>query len=132
MSSTSTPTTWPATASATGTPPTPCCAQPPGTSDPHINAARVADRVIRGGHTVAIEKNVTRYERSSVNLPLAIDIPHRVFVFDSPVDGVEAQLCARTRDSHLRKVYAHLPARVSGAVEQLPRHPALVVRRRTG
>ncbi len=32
-----------------------------GTADPRINAARVADRVIRGGHTVPIEKIVSRY-----------------------------------------------------------------------
>ena len=103
-----------------------------GTSDPRINAARVADRVIRGGHTVPIEKIVTRYERSLANLPLAIEIAHRVYVFDNSVDGVEAQLCARTQDGQLRKVYGHLPAWVSGAVEQLPCHPAFVDLRRAG
>ena len=93
-----------------------------GTSDPRINASRVADRVIRGGHTVPIEKIVKRYERSLANLPLAIDLAHRVYVFDNSVDGVEARLCARIRDGQLRKVYGPLPNWVRAAVEGLPRH----------
>ncbi|GDX83256.1 ATPase AAA [Deltaproteobacteria bacterium] len=95
-----------------------------GTGDPRINASRVADRVIRGGHTVPIEKIVKRYERSLANLPLAIDIAHRVYVFDNSVDGVEARLCARTQDGQLRKVYGTLPNWVSAAAEGLPRHPS--------
>jgi predicted ABC-type ATPase len=103
-----------------------------GTSDPRINAARVADRVIRGGHTVPIEKIVSRYERSLANLPLAVDLAHRVYLFDNSIDGVEARLCARTHDAQLRKVYGPLPAWVSDAVERLPRHPSFVDRRRAG
>lgn len=94
-----------------------------GTSDPRINAARVADRVIRGGHTVPIEKIVRRYERSMANLPLAISIAHRVYVFDNSVEGAEARLCARTQDVHLRKVYGILPEWVHATMEPLPRHP---------
>lgn len=44
----------------------------------------------------------------------------------------EAQPCSRTHDGQLRKVYGHLPAWVSGAVEQSPRHPAFVDARRAG
>ena len=95
-----------------------------GTGDPRINASRVADRVIRGGHTVPIEKIVKRYARSLANLPLAIDIAHRVYVFDNSIDGVEARLCARTQEGQLRKVYGSLPNWVSAAAEGLPRHPS--------
>lgn len=35
-----------------------------GTESPTINAARVAQRVMKGGHTVPIEKIVSRYARS--------------------------------------------------------------------
>lgn len=35
-----------------------------GTGDPRINAARVADHVMRGGHTMPIDKIITRYKRS--------------------------------------------------------------------
>ena len=97
-----------------------------GTVDPRINAARVADRVIRGGHTVPIEKIVKRYERSLANLPLAIDIAHRVYVFDNSIDGVEARLCVRTHGGQLRRVYGPLPAWVSASVEHLDRHPDFV------
>jgi predicted ABC-type ATPase len=38
------------------------------TGDPTINAARVARRVMAGGHTVAIEKIIQRYARSHANL----------------------------------------------------------------
>lgn len=100
-----------------------------GTCDPRINAARVADRVIRGGHTVPIEKIVTRYERSLANLPLAIEIAHRVYLFDNSVEGAEARLCARTEEGHLRKVYGDLPTWVNAAVGPLTRHPGFIDRR---
>jgi predicted ABC-type ATPase len=103
-----------------------------GTRDPRINAARVADRVIRGGHTVPIEKIVQRYERSMANLPLAISIAHRVYVFDNSVDGTDARLCARTQDGQLRKVYGALPEWVDATVGALPRHAAFTDLRSAG
>jgi predicted ABC-type ATPase len=92
-----------------------------GTSDPRINAARVADRVMRGGHTVPIEKIIGRHVRAMANLSLAIPLAHRLYLYDNSVDGVEARLCARTLEGRLRKVYGGLPAWVQEAVEKLPR-----------
>ena len=43
------------------------------TSDPRINAARVANRVIHGGHTVPIDKIVSRYRKSLANLAPAFE-----------------------------------------------------------
>ncbi len=103
-----------------------------GTGDPRINASRVADRVIRGGHTVPIEKIVKRYARSLANLPLAIGIAHRVYVFDNSIDGVEARLCARTQEGQLRKVYGSLPNWVSAAADGLPRHTSFTDLRTAG
>jgi predicted ABC-type ATPase len=97
-----------------------------GTSDPRINAARVADRVLRGGHTVPIEKIVSRYARSTANLSAAIAVADRVYIFDNSVDGVEARLCARTQEGQLQKVYTQLPAWVADVVEPLARHPGFV------
>jgi predicted ABC-type ATPase len=97
-----------------------------GTSDPRINAARVAGRVIDGGHTVPIEKIVSRYIRSMANLDAAIRIAHRVYLFDNSVDGVEARLCARTAEGKLRKVYGELPLWVDDATATLPRHDDFV------
>lgn len=97
-----------------------------GTSDPRINAARVAGRVMAGGHTVPIEKIVSRYIRSMANLSAVIRLADRVYVYDNSVDDVEARLCARTQDAKLRKIYGALPEWVGDAVESLERHPDFV------
>lgn len=92
-----------------------------GTSNPRINAARVADRVLQGGHTVPLEKIISRYGRSMMHLADAIELADRVYVYDNSVDDREAQLCARTRAGELRKVYGPLPEWVADAIESLPR-----------
>lgn len=97
-----------------------------GTEDPRINAARVAGRVMQGGHTVPIEKIISRYGKSMANLSAAIRLADRVYIFDNSVDGVDARLCARTEDGKLRKIYGALPPWVADAVQGLERHPAFV------
>lgn len=97
-----------------------------GTSDPRINAARVAGRVMEGGHSVPIEKIVSRYVRSTANLSSAIRLADRVYVYDNSVDGVEAQLCFRTQDGLLRKIYGAMPQWVADAAAPLARHPQFV------
>lgn len=97
-----------------------------GTSDPRINAARVAGRVMAGGHTVPIEKIISRYGRSMANLAGAIEIADRVYIYDNSVDGVEAQLCARTTEGQLRKVYGPLPEWIADATRELPRHSQFI------
>ncbi len=79
-----------------------------------------------GGHTVPIEKIVSRYVRSMANLELAIEVADRVYLYDNSVDGVEARLCARTRDGQLRKVHGPLPEWVAAEVDGLGRHPSFV------
>jgi predicted ABC-type ATPase len=97
-----------------------------GTSDPRINAGRIAGRVMEGGHTVPIEKIVSRFVRSMANLSAAIRIADRVYVYDNSVDNAEALLCARTEGGQLRKLYGELPEWISDAVVALPRHPQFV------
>jgi len=48
-----------------------------GTADPRINAARIAGRYIQGGHTVPIDKIVSRFARSMGNLSAAIRLADR-------------------------------------------------------
>jgi predicted ABC-type ATPase len=79
-----------------------------------------------GGHTVPIEKIISRYGRSMANLTGAIDVADRVYIYDNSVDGVEARLCARTTDGQLRKVYGSLPEWVDDAIRDLPRHSQFV------
>lgn len=97
-----------------------------GTSDPRINAARVAGRVIQGGHTVPIDKIVNRYGRSLANLPTTVRLADRVYLYDNSVEGAEARLCARCTDGLLRKVYGPLPDWVSDCVEPLDRHTQFI------
>jgi predicted ABC-type ATPase len=93
-----------------------------GTDDPGINARRVATRVERGGHSVPLDKIITRYDRSMINLAAAIEIADRVYIYDNSVEDVEARLCARTADGKLRKVYGRLPEWIEDAVTSLERH----------
>lgn len=97
-----------------------------GTTSPTINAARVAGRVMSGGHTVPIEKIIRRYIGSMANLSAMIRLSDRVYVYDNSVEDTEARLCARTQDGQLRKVYGQLPEWVGDAVLALPRHPEFV------
>jgi predicted ABC-type ATPase len=97
-----------------------------GTTDPRINAARVAGRVMQGGHTVPIEKIVERHGKSIANLSSALLLADRVYVYDNSVDDVEARLCARTIDGQLRKVYGPLPDWVADAIDGIPQHPEFV------
>jgi predicted ABC-type ATPase len=96
------------------------------TSDPRINAARIAGRVMEGGHSVPIEKIISRYGKSTSNLSAAIEIADRVYIYDNSVEVADARLCARTQEGTLRKVYGDLPAWVAAASERLPRHADFV------
>jgi predicted ABC-type ATPase len=97
-----------------------------GTSDPTINAKRVARRVLEGGHDVPIAKIISRYTRSLANLSAGLTIADRVYVYDNSIEDVDARLCARTRDGLLRKVYGALPEWIADAVDPLPRHSDFV------
>jgi predicted ABC-type ATPase len=96
------------------------------THDPRINAARVANRVIAGGHAVPIDKIVGRHVRAMANLVMAVELADRAYLYDNSVDGVDARLCARTIDATARKIYGPLPAWVDDAVASLPRHAEYV------
>lgn len=81
---------------------------------------------MQGGHSVPIEKIVSRYGRSMANLSAAIQLADRVYLYDNSVEMADARLCARTHDGKLRKVYGPLPAWVEIAVGDRPRHDELV------
>lgn len=93
------------------------------TSDPTINAARVARRVMEGGHTVPIDKIVSRYARSMSHLVRFVSLCDRSYVYDNSVDDREARLVMRFRDGKLRKAYGDAPDWVTTAIAGLPHHP---------
>ena len=53
------------------------------TESPQINAFRVRDRVLKGGHAVPADKIVSRFERSIRNVAPAIPYLSRAFFFDN-------------------------------------------------
>ena len=57
------------------------------TKDPEINISRVHSRHERGGHDVPVERIRERYERCLRQLPEAIRLSDRAFVFDNSTSG---------------------------------------------
>ena len=77
-----------------------------GTDNPQINAARIAYRVMTGGHDVPIQKIISRYYKSVANCSLLVPVVDRLYVYDNSVDNVFPQLLFRTRTGNLTKQYA--------------------------
>lgn len=75
------------------------------TSHPTINAARIAARVMKGGHDVPIAKIVSRYYKSIENCKMVSSIVDRLYVYDNSIDGYEAKLLFRLVDGNVAKVY---------------------------
>lgn len=76
------------------------------TTSPIINAARVANRVMEGGHTVPIEKIVSRYQRSINNGAIASLFADRTYLCDNSIDDVDARLLFRLSNGKLTKQYS--------------------------
>ena len=93
-----------------------------GTANPMINASRIARRVIAGGHSVPIDRVVSRYGKSIAQLRAVVPLAHRVYVFDNSVDDCPARLRARTVNGALRKLYLPVPHWLEDLVERVPRH----------
>ncbi len=75
------------------------------TESPMINAARIAGRVMKGGHDVPITKIISRYQKSIINCKVATSIADRVYIYDNSVDGHEARILFRFADGAIIKRY---------------------------
>ena len=75
------------------------------TSHPTINASRIAQRVMEGGHDVPITKIISRYQKSILNCKRVAAIADRVYVYDNSVDDAEARLLFRMADGRPFKQY---------------------------
>jgi predicted ABC-type ATPase len=75
------------------------------TSSPSINAARIAGRVLRGGHDVPIPKIISRYMKSIVNCAELSREVNRLYVYDNSRDNHKATLLFRMKDGELAKQY---------------------------
>lgn len=77
------------------------------TESPMINAARIAGRVMKGGHDVPISKIISRYQKSIINCKVATSIADRVYVYDNSVDGREARILFRFANGAIIKRYTN-------------------------
>lgn len=75
------------------------------TENPKINASRIADRVMKGGHDVPIPKIISRYYKSIENCKTVSTIVDRLYVYDNSVDGEEAKLQFRLVNGKMGKMY---------------------------
>jgi predicted ABC-type ATPase len=75
------------------------------TSHPTINAARIAKRVMAGGHDVPIAKIISRYNRSIENCATIAPSIDRLYVYDNSIDNEDARLLFRLVDGELAKKY---------------------------
>ena len=75
------------------------------TSHPSINAARIAGRVMEGGHDVPIPKIVSRYYKSIENCKTIAPVVDRLYVYDNSVNGQDAKIQFRLTNGKLSKMY---------------------------
>lgn len=91
-----------------------------GTDHPSINAARVTQRVMEGGHDVPIPKIISRYSKSIANCAAAAAFADRAYIYDNSVDGDEPKLLFRTVEGEIVKVYEAIHDWAQVIVETLP------------
>jgi len=100
-----------------------------GTDTPEINAARVARRVIEGGHEVPITKIIARYSRSMRLCVAAGLIADRLYVHDNSFDGEDPVLLFRKHDGEFYKTYPALHNHwwAEGIFKELGKHEKLQI-----
>lgn len=77
-----------------------------GTDGPEINAARVARRMLQGGHEVPIRKIIDRWSRSISNCAIVAKLVDRLYLYDNSVDQRLAQLVVRANAGVVARQYA--------------------------
>lgn len=75
------------------------------TNHPSINAARIAKRVMKGGHDVPITKIISRYYKSIINCKIASGYADRTYIYDNSKEDSEATLLFRMTNGKLFKQY---------------------------
>ncbi|MDD6943387.1 MAG: zeta toxin family protein [Muribaculaceae bacterium] len=75
------------------------------TSNPAINASRIAKRVMEGGHDVPITKIISRYNKSIQTCKTVASSVDRLYVYDNSIDDVDARPLFRLSEGVLAKQY---------------------------
>lgn len=95
-----------------------------GTDSPDINAARVARRMLQGGHEVPIRKILDRWSRSIANCATVATSVHRLYLYDNSVDDREAQLVVRATNGTVARQYAPARAWMGPIMAELTQAPS--------
>jgi predicted ABC-type ATPase len=90
-----------------------------GTERPEINAARIARRVLEGGHDVPIRKIVDRWAKSIANAAAVAAEVDRVYLYDNSVDDRHAELVVRASAGRVVKTYVEPPSWMAPIVQRL-------------
>ena len=75
------------------------------TKSPAINASRIAQRVMKGGHDVPITKIISRYQKSVLNCKYIATKVDRTYLYDNSIENAEAKLLLRFSDGKIAKRY---------------------------
>ncbi len=75
------------------------------TKNPQINAARIAKRVMEGGHDVPITKIISRYQKSIINCRKASIYADKTYLYDNSIDNHEVTPLCRMNFGELAKLY---------------------------
>ena len=90
------------------------------TDNPTINAARIAKRVMEGGHDVPIQKIISRYEKAILNAIQVMKFADRAYFYDNSIDDQNAQILFRTINGKFAKQYVDaLPEWTESIIEKL-------------
>ena len=80
-----------------------------GTESPAINAARITERLMKGGHEVPIGKIVSRFARSMANSVIAARVADRAYFYDNTPEDRPVRLVFRCKSGHVEKLYGPVP-----------------------
>ncbi|MDE6272202.1 MAG: zeta toxin family protein [Muribaculaceae bacterium] len=75
------------------------------TKNPTINAARIANRVMKGGHDVPIPKIISRYSKSIANCSAIAKKVDRLYVYDNSAENKKLKPLFRLTNGVLGKKY---------------------------
>ena len=88
-----------------------------GTNTPIINASRIAQRVIEGGHDVPISKIISRYSKSIINCAACALIADRTYIYYNSIDFEDPQLLFKINEGLKIKEFKELNIRAKSILE---------------
>lgn len=78
------------------------------TNHPSINASRIANRVMEGGHDVPISKIVSRYSKSIANCAFVATFVDRLYIYDNSLENHSPTLLFRGKEGKIIKKYTEI------------------------